>query len=124
MTGAATSGRQSKHFFRATAAARTKAVQMYRCELCQGLQPAGTPSTLIPTRTRQVPYPPREAAHPPLPSPKTRSARKRPNPRRDDPGGHGFETVQERRCCPSCAETATADTGRQKNSRSLSTETD
>ncbi|WP_293911914.1 hypothetical protein [Deinococcus sp.] len=53
------------------------------------------PSVLVPVQTRAVTYPRREKIYPPLPGQGER--------RRDDPGGAGFETVRERRCCPACA---------------------
>lgn len=77
---------------------------MYRCCLCQRVQPAGTPSVLTVLQTRAVVYPRREQALPPLPAKKgQRKARKERPERRDDPGGVGFETVREQRCCPACA---------------------
>lgn len=77
---------------------------MYKCEFCQQHQAAGIPSVLIPTQTRPVTYPYRKGAHPPLPPRGEGSPRRRRHgERRDDPGGQGQETVQERRCCPACA---------------------
>jgi len=76
---------------------------MYTCLSCTQLQAAGVPSVLVPVLTRPVHYPFRAGAHPPLPTGKTVRARKKPEPRRDDPGGQGFETVREVRYCPVCA---------------------
>jgi len=77
---------------------------MYRCEYCQQLQAAGISSVLVPVETRVVTYPFREDALPPLPKKQgDRTRRRRTLDRRDDPGGTGYETVRERRCCPTCA---------------------
>jgi hypothetical protein len=77
---------------------------MYRCEYCQQLQSAGTPSLLVPVQTRAVTYPKREKVYSPLTSRKPGERRHvRQDERRSDPGGVGFETVREARYCPECA---------------------
>ncbi len=76
---------------------------MDRCDRCQQLQGAGTPSVLVPTETRRVQYPHRKDAQPAPPPRDQPRGRRRRAPRRDDPGGWGVETVREIRCCPTCA---------------------
>lgn len=79
---------------------------MYRCEICQQVAPAGTPSLTVPAEVRPRTYPVRKDALPGLPK-KGRNGRKIPRKHlesRDDLGGQGFEIVREVRCCPACAE--------------------
>ncbi|WP_412028735.1 hypothetical protein [Deinococcus yunweiensis] len=78
---------------------------MYRCDRCHQQQPAGVPSTLIPTEIRRVTYPARVGIHasPPAKTSAGRYAQRASRERRPDPGGHGHETVREERCCPCCS---------------------
>ena len=76
---------------------------MYRCESCRQVQPAGTPSVLVPVQTRAVTYPFRKDAHPSLPTRTSKGKRIRRPERRPDPGGTGIETVLAVRCCILCA---------------------
>ncbi|MBX3247377.1 MAG: hypothetical protein KF901_09355 [Myxococcales bacterium] len=69
---------------------------MYRCQLCNTVQPARTPSTLVTVESRAAEYPSRPKAHRMRVSRKGKSF--------DDPGGAGFEIAKEAMACPRCAD--------------------
>lgn len=77
---------------------------MYRCDVCDRVVPANTPSNRIVVETRAVEYPSREKVHwhPPRDGGKGKWV--------DDPGGRGTEIARERRACPKCAAGARAVT--------------
>ena len=68
---------------------------MYRCELCDMVMPARTPSVRVTTETRPTEYPSRPKAN------KLRIGRKAKH--FDDPGGAGYEIAKEAVACPRCA---------------------
>ena len=68
---------------------------MYRCQICNAVQPARTHSTLVTIETRAAEYPSRPKAH------RMRVGRK--GKTLDDPGGAGFEIAKEAMACPKCA---------------------
>jgi hypothetical protein len=73
---------------------------MFRCQLCQTVVPARTPSHRIVLKQRDKKYPYRSRANmvvvfePP---------KKKKKEYRDDPGGEGREIVREAIVCPACA---------------------
>ncbi|MEM9073598.1 MAG: hypothetical protein AAGE52_34220 [Myxococcota bacterium] len=69
---------------------------MYRCELCQVVQPARTRCHKVTTDSRPTEYPSRPKAH------SMRVGRKAKT--FDDPGGAGYEIAKEAKACPKCAE--------------------
>ena len=75
---------------------------MYRCDVCDRVVPANTPSNRITVETRAVEYPRRASVHwiPPTDGGKGKWI--------DDPGGRGTEIVRELRACPACAAEITA----------------
>jgi hypothetical protein len=68
---------------------------MYRCEICQKVAPAHTPSNRVVIATRSVTYPPRINAN--------QFKRNHKRERRDDRGGTGTQIAAEVRACPACA---------------------
>ena len=70
---------------------------MFRCDVCDCVVPANTPSNSIVVETRPVEYPLRPKVHwiPPKDGQKGKWI--------DDPGGHGTEIAREQRVCPQCA---------------------
>lgn len=69
---------------------------MYRCELCNTVQPPRTRCQKVVTETRPTEYPSRPKAH------KMRVGRKAKF--MDDSGGAGYEIAKEALACPTCAE--------------------
>ena len=69
---------------------------MYRCELCNSVQPPRTRCVKIAVESRPAEYPSRAKAH------KMRIGRKLKH--FDDPGGAGYEIAKEALACPKCAE--------------------
>jgi hypothetical protein len=70
---------------------------MYRCALCQAVVPPRTPAIRVVLRTRPRTYPYRADAHSYL----DKKSGKRKI--KDDPGGHGYEFVEEALVCHDCA---------------------
>ncbi len=69
---------------------------MYRCELCNVVQPPRTRCQKVVTETRPAEYPSR---------PKAQSRRVgRKGKSLDDPGGAGYEIAKEVLACPKCAQ--------------------
>ena len=68
---------------------------MYRCELCNTVQPPKSRSVRVTTESRPTEYPSRPKAN------KLRVGRK--NKHFDDPGGAGYEIAKEAVACPKCA---------------------
>jgi hypothetical protein len=74
---------------------------MYVCQICQKTVLPRTPANRIITETRARHYPRRSNANPV--SRKRKSGRTN-DPRKDDPGGVGYEIVREIIVCPVCAQ--------------------
>ncbi|MEO0321416.1 MAG: hypothetical protein AAF447_00525 [Myxococcota bacterium] len=68
---------------------------MYRCELCNVVQPPRTPVVKVTTESRPTEYPSRPKAN------RLRIGRKMKS--FDDPGGAGYEIAKEADACPACA---------------------
>ena len=74
---------------------------MFRCELCQCLVPARTPSQRLILKRRSKKYPYRSGANVLVRKP---APDKKPKKEyRDDPGGDGYEILQEVIVCAGCA---------------------
>lgn len=70
---------------------------MYRCELCNTVQPPRSRSVRVTIESRATEYPSRPKAN------KLRIGRKTKH--FDDPGGAGYEIAKEAIACPKCAHT-------------------
>ena len=68
---------------------------MYRCEICNTVQPPRSRSVRVTTKSRATEYPSRPKAN------KLRIGRK--TKQFDDPGGAGYEIAKEAVACPKCA---------------------
>ena len=68
---------------------------MYRCQLCNVVQPPRTRAVRVTVESRPTEYPSRPKAN------RLRVGRKWKQ--FDDPGGAGFEIAKEAVACPSCA---------------------
>lgn len=68
---------------------------MYKCELCNKVQPPRTRSNRVVVEARPTEYPSRPKAN------RQRSGRK--SRLFDDPGGAGYEIGKEAVACPACA---------------------
>lgn len=73
---------------------------MFRCQLCQQVVSAGTPSQRLVVQTRSKQYPFRPQSHRVI---RLSESGKRKEVWVDDPGGKGQEIVQELLVCPSCS---------------------
>jgi hypothetical protein len=69
---------------------------MYRCEICKQVVPPRTKAYRIPVKTRLRHYPYRKEAIPIIDEKGKRKLI-------DDPGGVGYEIVEEVLACPACA---------------------
>jgi len=68
---------------------------MFKCEICHRTVPPCTPSTRIVVKTRPKQYPKRVNANQHKHHGRLKIT--------DDPGGQGYEIVQEVTACPTCA---------------------
>jgi hypothetical protein len=73
---------------------------MFRCQCCQQVVPAGTPSRCLVIHTRPKNYPYRSRVNRVI---RLTDTGKRKEVFIDDPGGTGSEVAQEVTVCPSCA---------------------
>lgn len=69
---------------------------MYRCQICNTVSPAATPSHKVTLESRPKEYPSRPKACSMRVGRKLKSF--------DDPGGSGYEIAKEVMACRSCAE--------------------
>jgi hypothetical protein len=74
---------------------------MFRCQLCQQVVPAGTPSRHLVVQTRQKSYPFRSRVNRII---RLTDTGKHKEVFLDDPGGAGTEIARELIVCPSCAQ--------------------
>ena len=73
---------------------------MFRCQLCQCIVPARTPSQRLVLNWRRKEYPYRSRANTFI---RTTETGKRKEYHSDDPGGKGQEVAKEVIVCPACA---------------------
>jgi hypothetical protein len=74
---------------------------MFRCDKCNTVVPAGTSAHQLVVKKRTKTYPPRTR--------EVAKGRRYRAVQTIDPGGKGHETVQELKVCQSCAESWTPD---------------
>lgn len=77
--------------------------QMFRCQLCQTVVPAGTPAQKIVMSTRSKSYAARGTQRSSPGEFRPRGRRNSPPPKPYDKGGEGQEIVREANVCPACA---------------------